>query len=177
MTTIERRLLKPALGLLAAFAMHASAQETPAVATVNVEVGYSAMDPLMGRKRVWAMHRLAPGLLRGTQPGDAVWVRVACREHSPCELEVLARAPDGRVATDDTVLTGIVMAGDDEGEIRAVRLDLPIEVHDNALLQQLSFRAGRIKFINVGISKLTGHWAGQELRLTDVKEGQPFRWK
>lgn len=179
MSTITQRLLKPALGLLAACAMHAGAraQEAPAAAIVNVEVGYSAMDPLLGRQRVWAVHRLAPGMLRETHPGDPVWVRIACRERRPCELEVLARAPNAQVASTDIVLTGVVMAGDDEGVIRAVRFDRPIEVRDDALFQQLAFQAGRIKFVAVGVAKLAGQWVDQDLRVTHVEDGQPIRWK
>lgn len=116
-------------------------------------------------------------MLSKTHPGDPVWVRVACRERWPCELEVLARAPNDRVASTDIVLTGVVMAGDDEGVIRAVRFDRPIEVRDNALFQQLAFQAGRIKFIAVKVEKVAGQWVDEDLRVTHVEDGQPMRWK
>lgn len=177
MSRITPYVLQSAIGLLAAVTTHASAQEAPPASTVTLEVGYSAMDSLLGRQRVWAVHRLEPGMLRESRPGDTAWIRLSCPEHRPCELEVLARAPDGRAASTDSILTGVVMTGDDEGVVRAVRLDQPIEVRDDALFQQLAFQADRIKVVVVGISTLAGRWAGWALRLSDVKPGQPLRWK
>ena len=145
--------------------------------TMRTEVGYQALDPLLGKRRVWAIYRLDDKVQPGLQSGDRVLARLVCGAGGVCKIGWVGHEGSFARSPDDAVLAGHVMGSSEEQEALVVKFDVPIDVPDEELLGKIAFQPGKVMVLEVRFSRVDRNPVFEGVGVAEVRDGQPLRWK